>query len=406
MFNSYFFVILTFFLLGFILDLTVDFINYFHTTRRKEITSNDEVTQRRTVEYFKANFRLSLLSNIFSGLLVLVLLFTGALGKLSDLLSGATASEIMHGILFFGILGLAADILFLPFSIYRIFTIEERFGFNRVTAKIYISDKIKSWIVALLIGGGLYAFITWVYKTNPGSFWLIAWIAVTSFMILAAMFFTSVLLPLFNKLTPVEEGSLKSKIEAFCAKTGFPLARLYMMDGSKRSTKANAFFSGLGARKTIVLYDTLVKNYSEEEIVAVLAHEIGHYKLKHTIRTLILSVVQTGVMFFILSRFLGSTELAQALGGTTPDFHLCLTGFALLYSPVSQILGIGMNALSRKHEYEADAYAKEHYNGTDLSTALRKLHKDSLSNPDPHPVYVFMHYSHPTLEQRVKRLVS
>jgi len=224
------------------------------------------------------------------------------------------------------------------------------------------------------------------------------------FMVFATMFYASVILPLFNKLTPLPEGELRTAIESYCSGVDFKLNNLFVMDGSKRSSKANAFFSGLGAKKKIVLFDTLIEKHTTDELVAVLAHEIGHYKKKHTRQGLLLGLLQSGLMLYILSLFLGNPGLSRALGASQGSFHLNLLTFGILYSPLSEILSILMNMLSRKNEYEADHYAKETYNGNALADALKKLSVDNLSNLKPHPAYVFVHYSHPTLLQRLDAL--
>jgi STE24 endopeptidase len=267
-----------------------------------------------------------------------------------------------------------------------------------------VLDKLKGYIIGGLLGGGLLALFIWFYESAGNLFWVYAWIAFSGFMILMTTFYASVIVPIFNKLTPLAEGELRSAIEEYCVKVNFKLDNLFVMDGSKRSAKANAFFSGLGSKKKIVLFDTLIKNHTNEELVAVLAHEAGHYKKKHTQGGVILSVLQTGLMLYILSLVIDSPLLAQALGSEIQSFHLGILVFGLLYSPLSMVMGIGMNMLSRKNEYEADAYARETYSSEALQSALKKLSVDNLSNLLPHPAYVFFHYSHPTLLQRLSAL--
>lgn len=223
-------------------------------------------------------------------------------------------------------------------------------------------------------------------------------------MIFITMFYTTFIVPLFSKLTPLSNGELRTAIEVYCKKVNFKLNNLFVIDGSKRSAKGNAYFSGLGVKKTIVLYDTLIEKHTTEELVAVLAHEVGHYKKKHTLTGIIQGIIQNGIMLFILSRFLGNDALANALGVVHNNFEINVLAFGLLYSPISEVLGIISNVLSRKHEFEADAYAKETYNGAALQTALKKLSSDNLSNLKPHPAYVFVHYSHPPVLERLKRL--
>ncbi|MBN4062508.1 M48 family metallopeptidase, partial [Bacteroidales bacterium AH-315-I05] len=276
--------------------------------------------------------------------------------------------------------------------------------FNRTTVKTYIFDKIKSAILGAIIGGGLFSLFVWFYETAGEYFWLYAWALVTVFMLFMAMFYSSLIVPLFNKLTPLEEGGLRTEIEDYCKKVGFKLNNLFVIDGSKRSTKANAFFSGLGPKKKIVLYDTLIEKHTNDELLAVLAHEVGHYKKKHTRTSIFISVLQTGLTLYLLSLMINLPQFSIALGAEKQSFHIGIIVFGMLYSPLSMILGLGMNILSRKNEFEADAYAKETYKGEPLRTALKKLSVDNLSNLTPHAAYVFFHYSHPPLLKRLKAL--
>lgn len=317
------------------------------------------------------------------------------------LLSG---NSIFIAILFFGILGFAMDILSTPFSLYDTFVIEEKYGFNKTTLKTFFLDKIKGWFLASIIGGGLLALVVWFYEQTTNMFWIYTWILVSVFMIFMTMFYSTLIVPIFNKQTPLEEGGLRNAIQELCKKVDFKLDNLYVIDGSKRSTKANAYFSGLGAKKRIVLFDTLIEDLTQNEILAVLAHEIGHYKKKHTRTGIIISILQTGLTLFILSLFIGNPKLSGALGSGIPSFHLGLIAFGILYSPISTIIGLGMNSFSRKNEFQADNFAKFNFNGEDLSSALKKLSVKNLSNLTPHPAFVFFHYSHPPLLERLKRL--
>ena len=359
---------------------------------------------QKSQEYDKAKTKFGFYSSAFSLFLMLGMLFLDGFAWLDGWLRGYTENPIVLALLFFGCLGFASDILSLPFSVYNTFVIEERFGFNRTTVKTFVLDKFKGWILGGILGGCLLFLFVWFYKYTGQHFWLYAWAAFSAFMLFMTSFFASLILPLFNKLTPMDGGQLRISIEEYCIKVSFKLDNLFVMDGSKRSAKANAFFSGLGAKKKIVLYDTLIKNHTNEELVAVLAHEVGHYKLKHSRTTMIASVLQTGLMLFLLSLVIGSSELSAALGASESSFHLALLVFTFLYSPFSLFLGLGMNVLSRKHEYEADAYARDTYNGDALASALKKLSVDNLSNLLPHPAYVFFYYSHPTLIKRLNTL--
>jgi len=307
-------------------------------------------------------------------------------------------------LLFFGVLYIASDILSLPVALYSTFVIEEKYGFNKTTIQTFFIDKIKGYLLTALLGGLVLSVIIIIYNKTGTYFWVLAWLFITLFTLFFSTFYTSLIVPVFNKLSPLEEGDLRAAIQNYASKVQFPLKNIFIIDGSKRSSKANAYFSGLGKSKSIVLYDTLVEKNSVDELVAVLAHEVGHYKKKHIQKSLILSIIQTGVMLFILGYALRSPELSQALGVNEPSFHIGLIAFGILFSPISTILGLFMNQFSRKNEYEADAYAKDTHNKTDLITALKRLHVDHLSNIKPHPAYVFFYYSHPTLLQRIHAL--
>jgi STE24 endopeptidase len=305
---------------------------------------------------------------------------------------------------FFGLLGLASDVLTLPFQWYGIFVIEEKYGFNKTTPKTFIADKLKGYVLAALIGGSLLALLIYLVEIIGQGFWI--WFAAIAaiFMMLMNMFYTSLIVPLFNKLTPLPDGELKTAIEEFSRKISFPIANVFVIDGSKRSKKANAFFSGIGKKKKIVLYDTLIANHTTDELVAVLAHEVGHYKKKHIIWGYVLSVIQVAFTLFVLSLMVFNENLSLALGGHQQAIHLNLLAFAILFSPISGVTGLFMNLYSRKNEFEADAYAKETFEGRALGSALKKLSVDNLSNLFPHPVYVFFHYSHPPLLKRLERI--
>ena len=364
----------------------------------------DEEKYRKSQEYYKVNHRFSMLTSTLSVIMLLVILFLHGFAYLDSFVREYTQHPILMPLLFFALLGLASDLIGTPFALYRTFVIEEKFGFNKTTLATFFLDKLKGYLLAAIIGGILFSFIIWIYQNTGTYFWLFAWAVISFFTIFVTMFYTTLLVPIFNKLTPLPEGELRTAIEMYCKKVGFKLNNLFVIDGSKRSAKANAYFSGLGSKKTIVLYDTLIEKHTTEELVAVLAHEVGHYKKKHTLVGTILGILQTGFMLYIFSLFAGSEALANALGSDQNSFHLSILAFGMLYSPLSQVVGIFSNILSRKHEFEADAYAKETYNGNALSIALKKLSSDSLSNLKPHPAYVFVHYSHPPVLQRIKEL--
>ena len=354
--------------------------------------------------YQKTNSRFGLISGGFSFLLILAVLGFGLLGWLDESIRVHTMHYILLPLTFFGILLLVNEVLDLPFDWISVFRIEERFGFNKSTPRIFVTDWIKGTLLNILIGGIILTLIIVIYHYTAEWFWLLAWLIITLFSLIMSFFYSEWIVPLFNKQTPLEEGKLRTAIENFANKANFQLDSIYLMDGSKRSTKANAYFTGFGKKKRVVLFDTLLDELNTEEIVAVLAHEIGHYKKKHIIQSMILSILTTGATLYILSLFLNNTQLAEALGGKQASFHLGLIGFGLLFSPISECLGLLMNIISRKNEYEADAFAAQYGLGEALISALKKISVNSLSNLNPHPWVVFWGYSHPTLLQRVKNL--
>jgi STE24 endopeptidase len=360
---------------------------------------------KKQQEYSQVKSRFGFITSTFSLLIMLAMLLLDGFAFVDiHVRAYFPENSMVQALVFFGSLSLASDFLGIPFSIYNNFVIEERFGFNRMTPKTFIMDKLKGYLMGGIIGGGLLALFVWFYETTGDQFWIYGWVAFSVFMLLMTSFYATLIVPLFNKLTPLGSGDLRAAIESYCTQVGFKLDNLFVMDGSKRSSKGNAFFSGLGSRKRIVLFDTLIEKHSEKELVAVLAHEVGHYKKKHTQTSMVLSIVQTGLMLFILSLVIDSNLLSAALGAEQKSFHLGLLVFALLYGPLSMAMGIGMNILSRKNEYQADAYARDTHDGEALGTALKKLSVDTLSNLKPHPAFVFFYYSHPTLLQRLHAL--
>jgi len=355
-------------------------------------------------EYQRVNSRFGLISGGFSFLITLVILLFGILGWFDNYLREYTGHFLVLPLVFFGIILIVNEIISFPFDWYATFTIEERFGFNKSTRKLFIIDWLKGIILSILLGGIILAAVVFLYNYTLNEFWIYAWIVVSGFSLLMTFFYSEWIVPLFNKQTPLEEGELRSAIESFSQKAGFRLANIFVMDGSKRSTKANAYFTGFGKKKRIVLFDTLMNDLSTEEIVAVLAHETGHYKKKHVLYSMLLGILTTGATFYILSLFLGNIRLAEALGGTTASFHLGIIGFAFLFTPVSEVLGLAVNHISRKNEYEADNFAAQFGLSEALISALKKISVQSLSNLNPHPLVVFWYHSHPTLLQRIKQL--
>jgi len=364
----------------------------------------DEEKYARQQSYQKENHRFGMVSGTFSFLVVLGMIVFYGFAFVDQIVWQITSSQVLASLLFFGIIMFASAIINIPFSVYETFVIEEKYGFNKTTPRTFILDQIKGLLLGAIIGGSLLALIVFIYQLTQEMFWIYAWIAVALFSIFMTMFYSNLIVPLFNKQTLLKEGELRSAIQQFANKVGFRLNNIYVINGSKRSAKANAYFTGFGRKKRIVLYDTLIDEMDKDEIVAVLAHEIGHYKKKHVTQGLIISLFQTGAVLFLFSLFINSPSLSRALGVDEPNFHIGLVAFALLYSPVSFLLGILMNRLSRKNEYQADAYAALNFNAQSLGAALKKLTQRNLSNLTPHPLYVFFNYSHPPLLQRLNHL--
>ena len=354
--------------------------------------------------YSKEKGKVSLISSTLSTLITLLFLIFEGYGWLDNFISLYYDIPFLKSGIFFLVLFILSDFISIPFSCYNTFVIEEKYGFNKTTVKTFVLDKIKGYLLTLIVGGILLFGAIYIVSLLENSFWLLLWLSLSFIMLMVNMFYADLIVPIFNKLTPLEPGSLREKIESYTKKVGYSLKNIYIIDGSKRSTKANAFFSGLGPRKTIALYDTLVEKHTEEELVAVLAHEVGHYKKKHVFTSLFLTISQLGLMCFLLETCLKVGEISQALGGKEMVFHLGLVAFGILYSPIGTILSILMNINSRKNEFEADYYAKTTYNGAALELALKKLSVDSLSNLYPHPLYTFIHYSHPPLLKRLSAL--
>ena len=354
--------------------------------------------------YSKEKGKVSLISSTLSTLITLFFLVFDGYGWLDNFISLYYDIPFLKSGIFFLVLFILSDFISIPFSCYNTFVIEEKYGFNKTTVKTFVLDKIKGYLLTLIIGGVLLFGAIYIVSLLENGFWVWLWLSLSVIMLLVNMFYADLIVPIFNKLTPLENGSLRKKIESYTNKVGYSLKNIYIIDGSKRSSKANAFFSGLGPRKTIALYDTLVEKHTEEELVAVLAHEVGHYKKKHVFTSLFLTIFQLGLMCFLLETCLKVGEISQALGGKEMVFHLGLVAFGILYSPVGTIISILMNINSRKNEFEADHYAKTTYSGVALELALKKLSVDSLSNLYPHPFYTFIHYSHPPLLKRLSAL--
>ncbi len=401
------YIFIFFILFGFIFSSILEYVNSKNWKDSVPDSLKDfykESDYKKAKSYKLDRDRVSLISSLISTTLTIIFIFSGVYGKISDYSLYYFDNLFLQSAGFFLFFFLISTIIGLPISYYSIFIIEEKYGFNKSTLSTFIKDKIKGLIISLLIGGFILYISIQLYNFFEANFWLWLWVFLSAIIIFTNMFYTTLIVPIFNKLSPLEEGSLKNKIEKYSKKIGYSLDKIFVIDGSKRSSKANAFFSGLGPKKTIALFDTLIDKHEEDELVAVLAHEVGHYKKNHIKQGLLLSISQVGIICYILQLCLNEPNLSLALGGLESSFHLSLIAFSFLFSPLSIIIGIGMNIFSRKNEYEADKYAKETYNGESLKNALKKLSSDSLTNLYPHPLYVFVHYSHPPLLKRLEAL--
>ena len=364
----------------------------------------DKEKYLKAKNYKKFRGKVSLISSILSTSLTLLILITGIYGYVSDYIYKMYSSSFLHSATFFLFFYLINMVISIPISYYSTFVVEEKFGFNKTSLKTFLMDMIKGTFISIIIGGLLLGTALFLYDYFSEGFWIWLWLGLSLFTIFMSMFYTTLIVPIFNKLSPLEDGNLKDKIQNYSKEIGYSLKNIFIIDGSKRSSKANAYFSGLGPKKTIALFDTLVEKHSEEELVAVLAHEVGHYKKNHIKQGMFISIIQIGLMCYLFELCTKLPEITTALGAEYGAFHLGLIGFSLLFSPIGLILGIFGNIISRKNEFEADDYAKKTYDGESLKLALKKLSVDSLSNLHPHPLYVFIHYSHPPLLERLKAL--
>lgn len=405
--ESVFILLIVVIILNFLKDVFLDYLNSKNFDNKIPKIISDVYNSEKYLksqEYKKSQYEFSKYSKIYSLIVVLCFFYFDGFLILDTFCRELFDNSILISLTFFGIIFFGNEVLSLPFSIFFTFVIEEKFGFNKTTIKTYISDRLKSWILTILFGGGILSFIIFQEQLIGENFWIVAWMFVTAITILLNGFYAQIIVPLFNTQSKLEDGELRTEIEKYSKKVGFNLSNIFVIDGSKRSSKANAYFSGFGKQKRVTLFDTLIDKLNKKQIVAVIAHEIGHYKKNHIIFNLFFSIIQTGIMLYILSLFIYMPVFSEALGIDNHSFHIGLITFSILFTPISEISSLIFNLFSRKFEYEADEFAKKTYDGKYLIEALKVLSKDSLSNLTPHPKYVWWHYSHPTLLQRVVRL--
>lgn len=406
--NSWLIFLLVVIIGGYLLELIISLLNLQALDPRlpEEFTDVfDSAEYARSQEYTRSKTRLSLFSTSFSTLVSLLFLLFGGFNIVDLTARSFELNSVLTGLIFIAILSLLGFLLSLPFSLYSTFVIEERFGFNKTTPKTYVLDILKSALLMIVLGGPLLALILWFFESTGTLAWVYCWLGVVFFSFLMQFLAPLIIMPLFNKFSPLDEGELKDAITNYAEREKFTIQGIFTMDGSKRSTKVNAFFTGFGRFRKIVFYDTLMDKLNTNEILAVLAHEMGHFKKKHIIKMLAISVIQTGILFFFLSLIMKNQGLFDAFKMDHVSVYASLVFFGYLFSPVNMLVSIIFNFISRKHEYEADAYAVTSTETKhDLITGLKKLSQANLVNLTPHPAAVFLEYTHPPVLERIEAI--
>ncbi len=406
--NIYGAIILSTILIEFTLNLIADLLNLSHLSGKlpDEFKSvYDAETYQKSQNYTRVNTRFGFLTSSFSLVTILLFWFLGGFNALDNFLRSYGLHSIWTGLIYIGLLIFIRFLISLPFSIYGTFVIEERFGFNKTIPTTFVKDIIKGLFLSILIGGPLLAGVLAFFQYTGSLAWLYCWFVTTGIALFLQYIAPTWIMPLFNKFTPLKDGDLKESILSYTQSVKYPLSGIFVMDGSKRSTKSNAFFTGFGKNKRIALFDTLIEKHTIPEMVAILAHEIGHYKKKHILRGMIISILHMGIMFYLLSLFISQRGLFEAFYMDHTSVYAGMLFFGLLYSPIELILSISMNILSRRDERQADAFAAETtQNPNVMIDALKKLSLHNLSNLRPHPFFIFLHYSHPPVLQRIKNL--
>jgi STE24 endopeptidase len=406
--NIYLVIILTVLVGSYVLNLIVESLNIRHlrTELPKEFEEYyDADKYKQAQNYLKENTGFEIITDTIFLAIILTFILLGGFNIVDQFARNFHLGLIPTGLIFAGVLLLTFQILHIPFSVYHTFVIEEKYGFNKTTVKIFILDILKSWLLATLIGGAAFSGILWFFGKAGSLAWLYCWVALILFQIFLVFIAPVVIMPLFNKFTPLEEGELRKAIEGYAKSQSFKMKGVFKMDGSRRSTKSNAFFIGFGKFKRIVLFDTLIEKHTVSELVSVLSHEIGHYKKKHIFKFMLISTITTGLMFFLLSLFINNQGLFLAFKVEEVSIYASLFFFGFLYAPINMVFSILTNVFSRKYEYEADAYVASTYRQPEaMITTLKKLSVDNLSNLTPHPLKVFLHYTHPPVLKRIQAI--
>jgi len=406
--NSYLIIILSILLLSYLLELAAALLNL--RALSPELPAEfadvyDADAYARSQRYTQATTGFSLIQATLVLVVTLAFMLAGGFNLIDNVARSFGLSSIPTGLIFLGLLALLQALLHLPFAIFATFVIEQRFGFNTTTVATFIADGLKAALLAVALGGPLLAAILWFFEAGGPLAWLYCWLAAVGFIVVVQFLAPVLIMPLFNRFTPLAAGELKDAITGYATGQRFALQGIYTMDGSRRSTRANAFFTGFGRFRRIVFFDTLIDQMTTAEIVAVLAHEMGHYRLRHILGMMALSILQTGLMFFILSLFLDNPGLFAAFGMDHISNHAGLVFFGFLYAPISTLIGIGLHAWSRRNEYQADRFAARTCGGGEaLISGLKKLSVSNLSNLTPHPFNVWLHYSHPPMLARIAAL--
>jgi len=406
--NSLMLALVSILIVRYLLETLTDLLNISHFEPAlpgefREVYDSEKYS--KSIRYQRDSTRFELLKNTFFIVVTVAFIVMGGFEWVDTFARGLNRGPILTGLVFAGLLSLGRGVLQLPFSLYDTFVIEERYGFNKTTWGVFVGDLLKGTLLGAILGGLMFGALIWFFDSAADRGWLYAWIALTAFQLLLTFIAPVVIMPIFNRFKPMEPGDLTRAIDDYTKAEHFSLQGVFTMDGSKRSTKANAFFTGFGRFRRLVLFDTLIERQSTEELVAVVAHEIGHFKLKHIQKSIILSIVSSGLLLFTFGLLLNRPELFEAFGMSQGSVYASLVLLSIVYSPILRVLGIFTHWLSRKHEFEADEYSRTTYGKPEqLVSALKKLSMDNLSHLTPHPLKVLLDYTHPPILRRIEAI--